>query len=60
MALYSGQDIYRDPEGRVDVPVLQKNLDAYYAAGFAKGRLEAKTFVDMSFVNAANRKLVER
>ncbi len=51
--VFSKQDYYRDPEARVDVAALQKNVDVQHEVGFLKNRLDVAPYVDMSLVDEA-------
>lgn len=50
---FTPQDYYRDPEAKVDLGALQKNLDVQHELGYLDRPLEAKPYVDMSLVEAA-------
>jgi sulfonate transport system substrate-binding protein len=50
---FTPKDYYRDPDAKVDIAALQKNLDAQRELGFAKTHIDAKTYVDMSLAEEA-------
>jgi ABC-type nitrate/sulfonate/bicarbonate transport system substrate-binding protein len=52
-----GKDMYRDPTGRIDAKALQANIEAQYATGFVKERIDASAFIDASLVDDADRQL---
>lgn len=51
--VFTKQDNYRDPDGLIDVAILQKNIDVQYELGFLKNKINAKPYVDMSFIEEA-------
>jgi sulfonate transport system substrate-binding protein len=51
------EDDYRDPDSRPDVVALQRNLDAMLELGFVKARVDAAAHTDLSFIDAAVRKV---
>jgi sulfonate transport system substrate-binding protein len=55
--LFTKKDYYRDPDGRVDADVLQKNIDLQREIGFLRGSIDAKKHVDMSLVAEAAKRL---
>jgi len=57
--LLPGEDNYRDPDSRPDIAALQRNLDAMLELGFVKSRVDAASHTDLSFLDAAVRKLNE-
>ena len=54
---FTKEDYYRDPRGRVDAAILQKNLDMQHELGYLKSPLEAKRYVDMSLIEEAAKRL---
>lgn len=55
--VYTKKDLYRDPDGKVDAAVLQKNMDLQKSLGFQKTDIDVKKFVDMSYMEAAAKRL---
>jgi len=55
--LYTKKDLYRDPEGKIDVAALQKNMDLQQELGFQKTKIDASKYVDMSYVEEAAKRL---
>jgi NitT/TauT family transport system substrate-binding protein len=51
--VFTGRDYYRDPEAKVDVAALQRNVDVQHELGFLKAPLDVKKYVDMSLVEEA-------
>jgi ABC-type nitrate/sulfonate/bicarbonate transport system substrate-binding protein len=51
------KDEYRDPTGRPNVEIMQKNLDQTKAAGFLNTRIDAKAYTDASVVEEAWQRL---
>lgn len=52
-----GKDYYRPADGIVDVKLLQSNFDTMRELGFLKQRVEAKKYVDMSYIREAAKRL---
>jgi len=50
-------DFYRDPEGRLNMEALQRNVDYLSAKGFISGKLDVARYVDLSFLEEAQRRL---
>jgi sulfonate transport system substrate-binding protein len=46
----------RDPEARIDIARLQRNVDSMAAAEVVPGRIEAAKYVDMSLVDEARKR----
>jgi sulfonate transport system substrate-binding protein len=57
--LLPGADDYRDPDARPDVAALQRNLDAMQELGFLKSHVDAGRHADLSFIDAAIRRVSE-
>ncbi|HEX9464196.1 MAG TPA: ABC transporter substrate-binding protein, partial [Alphaproteobacteria bacterium] len=55
--VFTGQDYYRDPQAKVDVAALQKNLDVQHELGFLNNRLDVQRYVDMSLVEEAAKRV---
>jgi sulfonate transport system substrate-binding protein len=55
--LFTNRDYFRPTDGEVDVPGLQSNMDEMQKLGFLKARVEAKKYVDMSYIREAARRL---
>jgi sulfonate transport system substrate-binding protein len=55
--LLKGEDDYRDPNLRPDVPALQKNLDAMQELGFIKSKVDAAKYIELSYLDAAIRRV---
>jgi ABC-type nitrate/sulfonate/bicarbonate transport system substrate-binding protein len=51
--LLPGEDVYRDPDARIDIQALQHNLDAMQELGFIHSRIDAAKYNDPSFIAAA-------
>jgi sulfonate transport system substrate-binding protein len=50
---FTKQDYYRDPDAKVDVAALQKNIDVQHELGFLKDRIDVAPYVDMSLAAEA-------
>jgi len=50
-------DFYRDPDARPDIGATQKNIDAMRELGFIKNNIDIAKYTDMSFIDAAVRRL---
>jgi sulfonate transport system substrate-binding protein len=50
---FTKRDDYRDPNGIVDLPELQRNVDAVYKLGFIKSEIEVSKYADLSLVKEA-------
>lgn len=48
---------YRDPDLKIDLDALQKNIDVLKEAGIITGTVVAKTYVDMSLAEEAGKRL---
>jgi NitT/TauT family transport system substrate-binding protein len=46
-----------DPDGRVNIESLQRDLDFYVSQGLVKGKVSVASIVDHSFVEAAAKAL---
>jgi NitT/TauT family transport system substrate-binding protein len=55
--LFTKRDYYRDPDARVNVGVLQKNVDQLHQAGSIKQRLDVGKYVDHSYLDEAAKRL---
>ena len=55
--LYTKEDNYRDPDGRIDVSALQNNFNLQKQLGFQKTDIDAKKYVDLSYVDEAAKRL---
>jgi NitT/TauT family transport system substrate-binding protein len=55
--LFTRRDYYRDPNGLPNVDVLQQNINALVALGFAKADLDARNYVDLTIVQEAARRI---
>lgn len=55
--LYSKKDYYRDPDLRVDLAALQKNVDTTQELGFIKSKLDVKAHSDLSLIEEAAKRL---
>jgi sulfonate transport system substrate-binding protein len=51
--LFSKRDYYRDPNARVDIGALQKNIDQLHKVGSIKQPLNVKKYVDQSYLEEA-------
>ncbi|HXS39155.1 MAG TPA: ABC transporter substrate-binding protein [Stellaceae bacterium] len=50
-------DYFRDPNGKPDIADMQKTIDEQVKYGFLKQRIEVKNYVDLSLVEAADKRL---
>jgi ABC-type nitrate/sulfonate/bicarbonate transport system substrate-binding protein len=50
---------YRNPDGRPDLAMVQRDVDAMQSLGFIKSKLEIKPYADLSLVKEADRRLKE-
>ncbi|HKT20637.1 MAG TPA: ABC transporter substrate-binding protein [Stellaceae bacterium] len=50
-------DYFRDPQGKPDVVDMQKTIDEQVKYGYLKQRIEVKNYVDLSLVDAADKRL---
>jgi NitT/TauT family transport system substrate-binding protein len=55
--LFTKKDYYRDPRGLPDLDALQSNVDLQQQLGFLKNKLAVKTYVDLSLVQEAAKRL---
>jgi sulfonate transport system substrate-binding protein len=55
--IFSKGDYYRDPNGIPDLEALQSNVDQQQKLGFLKAKLEVKSYVDLSLVQEAAKRL---
>jgi sulfonate transport system substrate-binding protein len=55
--LFTKHDYYRDPNGEPDVAALQGSVDLLKQLGFLKTEIDAKSYVDLSYVRAAAARL---
>lgn len=55
--LFTKNDFYRDPNGILDVAVLQSNIDKMVELGFLKAGIDAAKYADMSIVKEAGARL---
>jgi sulfonate transport system substrate-binding protein len=55
--LFTQDDFYRDPNGVLDIAVLQSNIDKMVELGFLKAPIDAKTYEDFSIVKEAGARL---
>ena len=55
--LFTRHDYYRDPNGVPDASALQGSVDLLKRLGFLKTEIEAKRYVDLSYVRAAAARL---
>jgi sulfonate transport system substrate-binding protein len=56
-ALLAGKDYFHAPDGRVNVPALQRNIDTLHQFGLLKQTLDIAPHVDNSLVDAAGKAL---
>ncbi len=54
---FTPKDYYRDPQARIDVAALQKNIDVQRELGFLKNKIDVKQYVDMSLAEEAGRRV---
>jgi len=54
---FTKEDYYRPPDGRISSAILQKNLDMQQGLGFLKTPIDVKSYVDMSYVDEAAKRL---
>jgi ABC-type nitrate/sulfonate/bicarbonate transport system substrate-binding protein len=55
--LFTNKDYFRPKDGEVDAGGLQSNMDEMQKLGFLKERVDAKKYVDMSYIREAARRL---
>jgi NitT/TauT family transport system substrate-binding protein len=55
--IFTGQDIYRDPNAMPNVEALQRNVDLLRELGFIRERLDVRQHADLSLVEAARDRL---
>lgn len=55
--LFTGQDIYRDPNAVPNVEALQRNVDLLHELGFIKERLDVRQHADLSLIETARDRL---
>ncbi len=53
----SKKDYYRDPDGRIDAKALQNNVNVMHKLGYLKEPLQTGKYVNMSFIDEANKRL---
>jgi sulfonate transport system substrate-binding protein len=54
---FTPKDYYRDPDAKVDVAALQRNVDVQRELGYLDRPLDVRPFVDMSLVEEAAKRL---
>jgi sulfonate transport system substrate-binding protein len=54
---FTKEDYYRPPDGRLSAAILQKNLDAQHELGFLKTPIDVKHYIDMSYIEDAEKRL---
>ena len=55
--LFTKKDFYRDPNMLPNLDALQANLDAPRAIGFAKTKIDAKKYADLSLIQEAAKRI---
>jgi sulfonate transport system substrate-binding protein len=55
--LFTKNDYYRNPAGRIDVVALQRAYDVQKELGFLKSSIEAGRYVDLSLIGDAGKRL---
>jgi len=55
--LFTTRDFYRDPNARPDIAALQLNIDQLYQEGSIKRPLDVKSYVDLSLLEEAIKRL---
>jgi sulfonate transport system substrate-binding protein len=55
--MFTERDIYRDPMARPNIDALQHDLDTQAAFGFLKSSLDVRKYVDLSYLDAATKRL---
>ena len=55
--LFTGQDIYRDPNAMPNLDALQSNVDLLRELGFLKERMDVRQHADLSLLEAARARL---
>ena len=55
--LFTKNDYYRNPAGRIDVVALQRTYDVQKELGFLKSSIEAGRYVDLSVIGDAGKRL---
>ena len=51
--VFTKRDYYRDPGLLPDVAAIQANIDLQASVGFVKGKIDAKKYIDLSYIEAA-------
>lgn len=55
--MFTKRDYYRDPLGQPDLDALQHDVDTQFRLGFIKTALDVRKYADLSFVEAAAKRL---
>lgn len=55
--LFTKRDVYRDPSMLPNVVALQSNFDTQKELGFLSSKIDAKTYIDTSYVEEATKRL---
>ena len=55
--LFTKDDVYRAPDGVIDIAVLQRNIDRMVELGFLKTGIDVKKYQDLSIVKDATSRL---
>ena len=53
-------DYFRDPEGKIQVKALQSNIDTMHNLGYLKRKLKVDPYVDMSYIEAAAKRIASQ
>jgi NitT/TauT family transport system substrate-binding protein len=51
--LFTKDDVYRAPDGMIDIAMLQRNIDKMVELGFLKTGIDARKYQDLSIVKDA-------
>jgi NitT/TauT family transport system substrate-binding protein len=54
---FTKQDFYRDPTATPDIKALQRNIDLMQQLGVIKQKVDVDPYVDLSYLNAAKKRL---
>jgi sulfonate transport system substrate-binding protein len=54
---FTKEDFYRDPTATPDLVALQRNLDTVHDLGVVKQKIDIKPYVDLSYLDAAKKRL---
>ena len=58
--LYTKADYYHDPQVRPNLAAIQHDIDTLHALGYVKAPIDTKKFIDLSAIDAAEKRLAKR